>query len=176
MIKLEIKKNIFSFMFVISVFLLYIVFMLGDSGNVLLGDVSTTILGAIWNKYHGNWQTCIDSSCFLRMYSMWTDNSYLPVLAPVLCGLPALINYFGETETGNKKFMLSRCSQQQYYIAKIIGNIISAVMIVLIAVSLYYISLLFFLTGLRFTMKNLLTFILFFQGRWWKAAEKFPPL
>lgn len=47
MIRLEIKKSIKSRYFLIAVALLYIMFMLGDSGQVLGDETSTTILQAI---------------------------------------------------------------------------------------------------------------------------------
>lgn len=149
MVRLEIKKNIQSFLFVISVLLLYVVFLLGDSGNILPNG-TTTILGAIWNKYHGNWLICSDSSCLVRMYSMWTDNIYLPVLLPILCGLPGVKKYLEEVETGNKKFILSRCSLKEYYFSKTMGNMLSAVMVVFVAVIFYYATLFIFFDHITF--------------------------
>lgn len=141
MVRLEIKKNIQNLLFVISVFFLYTIFVLGDSGAVLMDGTTTTILGGIWNKSHGNWMVCSDSSYLVRMYLMWTDNAYLPVLMPLICGIPSVINYLRESETGNKKWLLSRCSLKEYYLSKILGNMISAIMVAFLAVILYYITL-----------------------------------
>lgn len=93
MIRLEIKKSIKSRYFLIAVALLYIMFMLGDSGQVLGDETSTTILQAIWNKFHGNWTKGFSSSYLTPMDSMWQDNAYLPVVMPVICGFPSVINY-----------------------------------------------------------------------------------
>ena len=74
MIRLEIKKSIKSRYFLIAVALLYIMFMLGDSGQVLGDETSTTILQAIWNKFHGNWTKGFSSSYLTPMNNMWQDN------------------------------------------------------------------------------------------------------
>lgn len=152
MITLEIKKNIRNLSFLLSVLLLYLVFLLGDSGAILPGDNQhTTVMGAIWNKFHGNWQTCSASSCLVRMYRLWTDNTYLPVLLPFLCGLPGAMVYLDEIHTGNKKWILSRCSFRQYYTAKIVANAVSAVLVSALAVALYYVTLFLFFDKLPFS-------------------------
>ncbi len=143
MIKLELKKNVKSRYFLISVVLLYIVFMLGDSGQVLNDGISkTTIIGAIWSKFHGNWNRGIDSSYLIRMNDIWIGNSYLPVLMPVICGLPGVGIYLEEMWTGNKRMMLVRCSNRQYHIAKIVANAAAAVGVCILSITLFYITLL----------------------------------
>lgn len=172
MVRLEIKKNVQSFLFVISVFLLYTVFLFGDSGAVLMDGTTTTIIGAIWNKFHGNWLVCSDSSCIVRMYLMWTDNTYLPVLMPLLCGLPSVINYLRESETGNKKWILSRCSLKEYYSSKIVGNVISAVMIALVSVVLYYITLFLFFDRISIHHEAFSNIYFVLSGRMVEGASK----
>ena len=105
MIRLEIKKSIKSRYFLIAVALLYIMFMLGDSGQVLGDETSTTILQAIWNKFHGNWTKGFSSSYLTPMNNMWQDNAYLPVVMPVICGFPSVINYLEEISTKNKRMI-----------------------------------------------------------------------
>ena len=144
MIKSEIKKNVISVYFVISVLLLYIIFLLGDSGQVLPGGMSTTIIGAIWSKFHGNWEMCSDSSFLVRMNAIWDDNRYLPILMPVICGLPGAMVYLGEIGTGNKRLILTRCSLKSYYISKIVANFVCSVLISVFSIFLYYITLVFF--------------------------------
>lgn len=144
MIKLEIKKNLTTISFIISVLLLYIIFLLGDSGHVLPDNTTTTILGAIGNKMQGNWQRSSDSSFLVRMYTMWNDNAYLTILMPFICALPGVLKYLEEKETGNKKMILVRSSLREYYISKIIGNAVCAVSVSIAAVILYYTTLLIF--------------------------------
>lgn len=144
LIRYEVKKNIISIYFVISVFLLYAVFMLGDSGCVLQDGTSTTIIGAIWNKLHGNWLTGSDSSYLVRMNAMWSDNSYLPVLMPFICGLAGAVNVMEEMQTGNKRLVFIRCSRVKYFSAKVLSNSMSSVLVALNGISLYYITLFLF--------------------------------
>lgn len=144
MVKLEIKKNLITIYFIISTLLLYTVFLLGDSGHVLQDNTSTTIIGAIWNKWQGNWQRCSDSSFLVRMYTMWSDNTYLPILLPFICALPGVLRYLEERETGNKKIILVRSTFREYYSSKIIGNAVCAVSISVVAIVLYYLTLLVF--------------------------------
>lgn len=151
MIRTEIKKNVVSIFFLISIILLYIMFLLGDSGQVLPGNSSTTIIGAIWNKLHGNWDSSIDSYYLVRMKSIWNDNAYLPILMPIICGLPSIINYMEEIAANNKKLILVRSSIRKYYMAKIISNMVSAAFIAVFAVVLYYITLFFFFDKLLIT-------------------------
>ena len=142
MIRLEIKKSIKSRYFLIAVALLYIMFMLGDSGQVLGDETSTTILQAIWNKFHGNWTKGFSSSYLTPMDSMWQDNAYLPVVMPVICGFPSVINYLEEISTKNKRMIITRCSFKEYYTAKIIANAITAVGVSITAIVLFYATLL----------------------------------
>lgn len=151
MIKLEFKKNILSVYFMISIFLLYITFLFGDSGQVLLDDTSTTIVGAIWSKLHGNWKMCGDSSFLVRMNAMWSDNPYLPILMPLICGLPGAMIYLEEVRTGNKRLLLVRCSRKSYYVSKIVANIVCAVLISVLSISLYYITLVIFFDNIPVT-------------------------
>lgn len=144
MIKLEFKKNIISIYFVISIFLLYITFLLGDSGHVLLDDTSTTIIGAIWSKLHSNWKMCSDSSFLVRMNAMWSDNPYLPILMPLICGLPGAMIYLEEIRTGNKRLILARCSLKSYYMSKIVANIVCSILISVLSIFLYYITLIIY--------------------------------
>lgn len=151
MVKMEIKKNVVNIFFLISIILLYIVFLLGDSGQVLPGNTSTTIIGAIWNKLHGNWEISSDSYYLVRMKRIWNDNAYLPILMPIICGLPSVINYMEEITANNKKLILVRSSVRKYYLAKIVSNMVSAALIALLAVSLYYITLIYFFDKLLIT-------------------------
>ena len=144
MIKLELKKNIISVYFVVSIFLLYFTFLFGDSGHVLLDDTSTTIVGAIWSKLHSNWKVCSDSSFLVRMNAMWSDNPYLPILMPLICGLPGAIIYLEEIRTGNKRLILLRCSLKSYYMSKILANIVCSILISVLSIFLYYITLVIF--------------------------------
>ena len=137
MIKLELKKNIISVYFVVSIFLLYFTFLFGDSGHVLLDDTSTTIVGAIWSKLHSNWKVCSDSSFLVRMNAMWSDNPYLPILMPLI--------YLEEIRTGNKRLILLRCSLKSYYMSKILANIVCSILISVLSIFLYYITLVIFL-------------------------------
>lgn len=142
MIRLEIKKNIMSVYFVLSVLILYLIFMSGNSGYVLPDEnAATSIIGAIWNKLHGNWRMNSDSSYLVRMYHIWTDNRYLPVLMPIVCGLPCAMHYFEEIKTTNKRFMLVRCSKKEYFLSKITANLVCAVAVAVMAVGLYYVTL-----------------------------------
>ena len=143
MIRLEIKKSIKSRYFFIAVALLYIMFMLGDSGQVLGDETSTTILQAIWNKFHGNWTKGFSSSYLTPMNNMWQDNAYLPVVMPVICGFPSVINYLEEISTKNKRMIITRCSFKEYYTAKIIANAITAVGVSITAIVLFYACLLY---------------------------------
>lgn len=127
MIRLEIKKSIKSRYFLIAVALLYIMFMLGDSGQVLGDETSTTILQAIWNKFHGNWTKGFSSSYLTPMDSMWQDNAYLPVVMPGNLMVSQVCNYLEEISTKNKRMIITRCSFKEYYTAKIIANAITAV-------------------------------------------------
>lgn len=144
MIQLEIKKNVVCVYFVISVFLLYSLFLLGNSGFVLADNTSTTIIAAIWKKLHGNWETSMDSSCLVRMNAMWNDNSYLPILMPFICGMPGVMNYLEEIKSTNKRFILIRSSVKQYFAAKITANIVCSILIALFAVAFYYVTLFVF--------------------------------
>ena len=144
MIKLELKKNIINVYLVISILLLYFTFLFGDSGHVLLDDTSTTIIGAVWNKFHNNWKMCSDSSFLVRMNAMWSDNTYLPILMPVICGLPGAMIYLEEIRTGNKRLILCRCSLKNYYISKILSNIVSSIVISCVSIFLYYVTLIIF--------------------------------
>lgn len=174
MVTLEIKKNIRNFSFLLSVLLLYLVFLLGDSGAVLLGDNQhTTVIGAIWNKFHGNWQVCSDSSCLVRMYRLWTDNAYLPILMPFLCGLPGAMVYLDEIHTGNKKWILSRCSFRQYYSAKIVANAVSAVLVSAFAVVLYYATLLLFFDKLPISHEEFPLIYSVLTGDWIEDVSAF---
>ncbi len=47
MIRSELKKNIINVYLFISILLLYVTFLFGDSGHVLLDDTSKTIIGAM---------------------------------------------------------------------------------------------------------------------------------
>lgn len=145
MIRLELKKNIVNIYLVISIFLLYLTFLFGGSGHVLLDDdTSTTIISAIWSKLHGNWKMCSDSSFLIRMNAMWSDNTYLPILMPVICGFPGMMIYLEEIRTGNKRFILSRGSLKSYYISKILSNIVCSIVISGVAIFLYYVTLIIF--------------------------------
>lgn len=144
MIKLELKKNIINVYLIISILLLYFTFLFGDSGHVLLDDTSTTIIGAVWNKFHNNWKMCSDSSFLVRMNAMWSDNTYLPILMPVICGLPGSMIYLEEIRTGNKRLILCRCSLKNYYISKILSNIVSSIVISCVSIFLYYVTLIIF--------------------------------
>lgn len=154
MLRLEIKKNLENLSFLLAVLLLYLLFLMGYSGEVLPGDQSTTVIGAIWNKLHGNWQTCFESSYLLRMHRMWCDNYYLPVLLPFLCGLPSAMVYLDEVHTGNKKWILPRSSYRCYYSAKILANIISAMLVSVLAVIFYDITLFLFFDHLPFSHED----------------------
>lgn len=164
MIKSELKKNVISVYFVISVLLLYITFLLGDSGQVLPGRTSTTIIGAIWSKFHGNWEICSDSSFLVRMNAIWNDNHYLPILMPVICGLPGAMIYLGETGTGNKKLILTRCSLKSYYISKIVANFVCSVLISVFSIFLYYITLVFFFDNIPVTDDSFRIIYFVFSG------------
>ncbi len=145
MIRTEIKKDIFNFWTPILVLFLYFMFLLGDCEAVLPSGERATVLGAIWNKYHDpGWRASMQSSYLLRMYFVWTDNLYLPILMPLICGLPSAISYIEEVETGNKKWILHRCSIRRFYLSKIVGNAVSAVFVLLTAVGLYYVTLYLF--------------------------------
>lgn len=144
MLRLEMKKSIFSIYFGISILLLYLMFLLGNSGQVLMNGTSTTVVNAIWNKFHGNWRMCSDSSYFVRMFHMWTDNRYLPVLMPFICGMPSVAIYLEEIKTGNKKFMLSRCTRKEYLVSKIVSNAAVSILLSFLAVALYYLTLYLF--------------------------------
>lgn len=144
MIKCELKKTMISIYFIISVFLLYMMFMLGDSGRVLPGNVTASVIGGIWNKLHKNWVISSDSSYLVRMYHMWSDNVYLPLLMPFITGLPAVMQYLEEIHSGNKRFLIHRCSRKEYYLSKIIANSVCAVSIAVMAIGLYYLTLLVF--------------------------------
>lgn len=150
MVRMEIRKNIISVFFPVSVFLLYLMFLMGDGGDILPDGGRVSVLGAIWNKLQGNWQHTADSCCLAHM-NLWRGNGYLPVLMPVICGLPCAMNYMEEVATGNKKLVLARCPVKKYYMSKITGNILSAVLTVLGAAVLYYITLLVFFDGTAFT-------------------------
>lgn len=58
--------------------------------------------------------------------------------------------YLEEVETGNKKFILSRCSLKEYYFSKTMGNMLSAVMVVFVAVIFYYATLFIFFDHITF--------------------------
>lgn len=172
MVKLEIKKNIVSIYFLISVLLLYLIFMLGDSGHVLSDDrLTTTIIGAIWNKYHGNWKMGFDSSYLTRMYSMWTDNRYLPVLMPVICGLPGAMHYFEEINTTNKRLILARCSRKEYYLSKIAANLTCAVSVAVAVIFLYYITLFLLFDHVPLSDESFLTIYFSISGKWVEQTE-----
>lgn len=148
MLKAELKKSVGSVYFLISVLMLYAAFLLGDSGQVLPGGSSTVVAGAIWNKLHGNWQAGLGSSYLIRMDAMWTDNGYLPVLMPVICGLPCVLPYLDEVRAGNKRMILVRSSLKKYYAAKIAAVFICAVLTALLSVALYYVTLFIFYDGI----------------------------
>lgn len=166
MVKLEIKKNIVSIYFLISVLLLYLIFMLGDSGHIFPDDkLTTTIIGAIWNKYHGNWKMGFDSSYLTRMYSMWTDNRYLPVLMPVICGLSGTMHYLEEMNTTNKRLILARCSRKEYYLSKIAANLACAVSVVVMAIFLYYVTLFLLFDHIPLSDESFLTIYFAISGK-----------
>lgn len=156
MIKLEIKKSVVNIFFLISIVLLYFTFLSGQSGRVLPENIQgpnsqVSVITAIWNKLHGNWSKSLDSYYMTRMQGIWRDNWYLPVLMPVLCGLPSVINYMAEVDTDNKKLILVRCTFRKYYISKFISNIVSSAVIALSAIILYYITLICFYDRLSIT-------------------------
>lgn len=172
MVKLEIKKNLCSIYFAISVLICYLTFMSGDGGHVLPGGSSTTVFGAVWNKLHGNWQRCEESSYLIRMYYMWEGNEYLSVLMPFICGLPGVAFYLEEIKTGNKKLILSRCGMKKYYCSKIVANIITAAAISLAAVFCYYATLFIFYDGIAKTEDAFSVVCFVFLGELPDSADK----
>ncbi|MCD7709587.1 MAG: hypothetical protein LUI02_06910 [Clostridiales bacterium] len=143
MIRTEIKRNICSVWFVVAIALMYALFMTGDSGKVLNDWTSTTVIAAIWEKLHGNWQQDLgETSSLIKMYDVWTDSRYLPVFAPIFCSLPAMLRCRDEAESGSKRYVLARGSQMRYYAAKFIGGIISAALVMLIATAAYDVTIL----------------------------------
>lgn len=173
MLVLETKKSIKNFSFLISIFLLYIIFMLGDSGAVLPGEETTTIMGAVWNKFHGNWYMCSDSSYLVRMYRMWNDNMYLPVLMPFVCGLPSVVVYLEELRTGNKRWILARCSFRRYYAAKIAANAVAAVLVSATAIVLYYVTLICFFDNVPFSHEEFPVIYYSITGVWTEDISTF---
>ncbi|MCD7708402.1 MAG: hypothetical protein LUI02_00850 [Clostridiales bacterium] len=84
MIRTEIKKNICSVWFIAAIALMYLFFMLCDSGNVLPEGSATTVVSAIWNKLHGNWAAgSFTTSSLLQIDDVWTCSRYLTALAPL---------------------------------------------------------------------------------------------
>lgn len=144
MIQSELKKNIISIYFVFSVFLLYVLFLMGDTGPFYADNSSVTIIGAIWGRLHGKWNISVASSFLVQMDGMWTGNPYLSVMMPLVCGLPGAMVYLEEIKTGNKKFLLARSSLRQYHVSKIVANLISSVLTSLFSISLFYVTLVFF--------------------------------
>ena len=165
MIRSELKKNIINVYLFISILLLYVTFLFGDSGHVLLDDTSTTIIGAIWSKFHGNWKMCSDSSFLVRMNAMWSDNTYLPILMPVICGLPGTMIYLEEIRTGNKRFILCRGSLKNYDIAKILSNIVSSIVISVVSICLYYIRLIIFYDNVPVSEDSFQIIYFIFSGK-----------
>lgn len=154
MIREEIKKQIFSVEFVISVLLLYMVFMLGNCIGVVPDKESVSVLEAVWNKLHNNWVSGAGSLAVLQMRSVWTDNSYLPIVAPVILGLPFISRYIEEVTTQNKRLMLIRAGVKKYYLSKVISGIITCMVIAACALALYDITLLCFFDGISVNDNN----------------------
>lgn len=165
MIGLEIKKNIKSIYFVISVVLLYIMFLLGDSGQVLRGETSTTIIQAIWSKFHGNWCKGVSSSYLVCMNNMWTGNEYLPILMPIICGFPSVANYLEEIVTKNKRMIFSRCNFREYYVAKIVANVATAIVVSVTAIILFYITLMIGYDNIPITDESFPIIYFIFSGK-----------
>ncbi|MCD7708898.1 MAG: hypothetical protein LUI02_03390 [Clostridiales bacterium] len=97
MIRTEIKRNLSSIWFLVGIALMYALFMVGDSGNVLPDGSATTVISAIWNKLHGNWAAgSFTTSSLLQIDDVWTCSRYFPALAPLFCSLPAILHYRDE--------------------------------------------------------------------------------
>lgn len=154
MIREEIKKQIFSVEFVISILLLYMVFMLGSCIGIIPGKESVSVIEAVWNKMHNNWAGGVESLAVLKMKSVWTDNSYLPIVAPVILGLPFISRYIEEVTTRNKRLMIIRAGIKKYYLSKVVSNIITCMMIAALALALYDITLLRFFDGISVNDNN----------------------
>lgn len=143
MLETELKKNICSVSTVISIFLLYSIFLLGNSGEIFPGR-SMTIIQAIIMKLNGKWYSSIDSLAVLRILHIWNDNEYLPIVTPMILGIPFTSNYLEELVTHNKSFILVRTNLRDYYYMKILTQTITSVLISGGALTFYTITLIIF--------------------------------
>ena len=137
MLKSELKKKIFTAYFWISVILLLLMFLCADAGKIFSGDESETILSLLVAKSKGKWIRSFKTYSFTLFPKFLGGNYYLPVVMPIICGLPGLMVYLEEIRSGNNRFLLGRTSRKKYYLGKLVSQAVSAALAALFAITAY---------------------------------------
>lgn len=145
MIKTEWKKTIFSIEFLIAVLLLYIVFLCGKGGQELTGEDTLSILRVLLGRLrHRQMVSEMEEWAVPHMLGIWWDNIYLPMVAPVIFGLPFISKYVEEVKSQNKRLILIRTGFSGYYRAKVVSVLLTGCLIAFFAVLLYDATLFLF--------------------------------
>lgn len=147
MLKSELKKKLFNRYFFTAVILLFMMFLFGSIGPMFGENSEETVLSAVLAKLSGRWIHNQYSYRLFQLKSFWNANSYVPVLMPILVGLPGLGLFMEEIKTGNKRFVLARTTKRDYYLSKIVSSMFAAVLVALFAVLMYWIVILVFFDG-----------------------------
>ena len=144
MLKSEIKKKTFTTYFWISVVLMLLMFLCSDAGRIFSGTESETVLSLLIAKSKGRWVRKFETYSFVLLQRFFTGNYYLPVVMPIICGLPGLGIYLEEIKSGNSRFLLSRTSRKKYYVGKLLSQALAAALAAFFAIVVYLVIVMLF--------------------------------
>ena len=137
----KLYKKVVSPYFILSVFLLYFIFLLGRGGMVYSkyreDSIIKLTLGMIRGSCPKTYQTVFES--LVKAY--WSTQDYLPVVLPALAGLPALMLYLEEVKSTNKKLMLIRSSRLKCQLSELLSTAVCAMMIASLAIMMFMITM-----------------------------------
>lgn len=136
MLKLEIKRNVFSIYTFLAIFGLLLLFLMGNLSGAIEGKENTSFLFYMWSKFNNNPAVRSEFSTYyyINLKKFVGNNDYASILTPVIVGLPTAMVYLEDINSGYRRMIISRTSKNKYFLVSLLITIITAVIVAVTAI------------------------------------------
>lgn len=126
----DLKRSIFSYGFIASIFLLLGILLEPLFSSILFGESLTSLSNA-------------------EVFGISLSFGMFTIAAPVLCCLPATANYSYDVNSGFINFLVIRCGYRRYIFTRICSTLLSGALVMGIGLGIFALILSFIFTPLN---------------------------